>query len=139
MNGSPSITSCKRQDLNLMTYEEQILKSLRQVIREEDLVRVKDNIIDGLKKHHNNYNKIMIEAQLPRKSNNSDKNDFRGSKYRGPSKNRKKWQVMKMINKQTVRIGAVRSELDAAHIYDFLAILTEGLTVSLIFNYLLFT
>lgn len=38
---------------------------------------------------------------------------------------------MKMINKETVRIGAVRSELDAARIYDFLAILTEGLIVSI--------
>ena len=36
-----------------------------------------------------------------------------------------------MINKETVRIGAVRSELDAARIYDFLAILTEGLIVSI--------
>lgn len=37
---------------------------------------------------------------------------------------------MKMINKETVRIGAVKTELDAARIYDFLAILTEGLIVS---------
>ena len=36
-----------------------------------------------------------------------------------------------MINKETVRIGAVRSELDAARIYDFLAILTERLIVSI--------
>jgi len=38
---------------------------------------------------------------------------------------------MKMINKETVRIGAVKTELDAARIYDFLAILTEGLIVSI--------
>ena len=37
---------------------------------------------------------------------------------------------MKMINKETVRIGAIKSELEAARIYDFLAILTEGLNVS---------
>jgi hypothetical protein len=42
---------------------------------------------------------------------------------------------MKMINKETVRIGAVRSELDAARIYDFLAILTEGLIAKTNFNY----
>lgn len=51
--------------------------------------------------------------------------------YRGPSKNRKKWQVMKMINKETVRIGAINTEIEAARIYDFLAILTEGLNVSI--------
>jgi len=37
---------------------------------------------------------------------------------------------MKMIKKQTVRVGTVESELEAARIYDFLAILTEGLNVS---------
>lgn len=37
---------------------------------------------------------------------------------------------MKMNNKETIRIGAVRSEIDAARIYDFLAILTDGLSVS---------
>ena len=42
-----------------------------------------------------------------------------------------------MNNKETIRIGAVRSEIDAARIYDFLAILTDGLTVSfiIIFNF----
>lgn len=35
-----------------------------------------------------------------------------------------------MINKETVRIGAIKTELEAARIYDFLAILTEGLNVS---------
>jgi hypothetical protein len=37
---------------------------------------------------------------------------------------------MKMIKKQTVRVGTVETELEAARIYDFLAILTEGLNVS---------
>lgn len=86
--------------------------------------------MEGIKKYQNDLNKVIIEAQLPRKNHGPTKDDFRGSKYRGPSKNRKKWQVMKMINKETVRIGAVRSELEAARIYDFLAILTEGLIVS---------
>jgi hypothetical protein len=39
---------------------------------------------------------------------------------------------MKMINKETVRIGAIKTELEAARIYDFLAILTEGLNVSIL-------
>jgi hypothetical protein len=37
---------------------------------------------------------------------------------------------MKMINKETVRIGAIKTEEEAARIYDILAILTEGLLVS---------
>lgn len=35
-----------------------------------------------------------------------------------------------MINKQTVRIGTISTEKDAARIFDFMAILTEGLSVS---------
>jgi len=101
----------------------------------EDLIKIRDNILEGLKKYHDDTGKVIIEAQLPRKNHNNTKNDFRGSKYRGPSKNRKKWQVMKMINKETVRIGAVKTELDAARIYDFLAILTEGLIAKTNFNY----
>ena len=37
-----------------------------------------------------------------------------------------------MVNKETVRIGAIETEQDAARIYDFLAILTEGLVVSIL-------
>ena len=44
---------------------------------------------------------------------------------------------MKMFNKETLRIGAIETESDAARIYDFLAILTEGLVVSLL-QYLIF-
>lgn len=42
---------------------------------------------------------------------------------------------MKMIKKETVRIGAIKSELEAARIYDILAILTEGLSAKTNFDY----
>ena len=45
---------------------------------------------------------------------------------------------MKMHKKETIRIGSVRSEIDAARIYDFLAILSDGLNVSLSFYFLFF-
>lgn len=44
---------------------------------------------------------------------------------------------MKMNKKEIIRIGSVKSEIDAARIYDFLAILTDGLNVSLLFNLIL--
>lgn len=40
-----------------------------------------------------------------------------------------------MINKKTVRIGAVNSETEAAQIYDILAIFTEGLSARTNFDY----
>lgn len=96
---------------------------------------MRNKILEVIRKYQKDMNKIIIEANLPKKNHNHIKNNFRGSKYRGPSKNRKKWQVMKMINKETVRIGGIKSELEAARIYDFLAILTEGLNAKTNFNY----
>ena len=110
-----------------------ILKGLRTALPEHELIKVRDNIIEGIGHFVGEPDRILIRAQLPKKnSSNSGNKDqaFRGSKYRGPSKNRRKWQVMKMVSKETVRIGAIETEYDAARIYDFLAILTEGLSVS---------
>ena len=42
---------------------------------------------------------------------------------------------MKMVNKETVRIGAIWTETEAARVYDFLAILTEGLNAKTNFDY----
>mgnify|MGYP000501216198 CR=1 FL=1 len=129
--GVPTFSHMKKRNKKNMSIEETILQTLREVINEEDLVDVRNKILEVIRKYHKDKSKVIIEANLPKKTNDTNKNNFRGSKYRGPSKNRKKWQVMKMINKETVRIGAIKTELEAARIYDFLAILTEGLNVSL--------
>jgi len=107
------------------------------VIPEEEISFIKTKIEEVIKQNSVDLDKVLIEANIPRKNHNSTESDtnFRGSKYRGPSKNRKKWQVMKMIKKQTVRVGTVESELEAARIYDFLAILTEGLNAKTNFDY----
>jgi hypothetical protein len=90
------------------------------------MTEVRANLEDCVYRRRHQPNMVVIEGALPNKNHDEKANSFRGSKYRGPSKNRKKWQVMKMINKQTVRIGTVATEKDAARIYDFMAILKEG-------------
>lgn len=42
---------------------------------------------------------------------------------------------MKMVNKKTIRIGAISTEVDAARVYDFLSILTQGLQAKPNFSY----
>lgn len=114
-----------------LTYIKQIKQTLKTVLTKKQLLEIKDRIENGLKDYANKQHKIKIEANLPRKNHVQTDANFRGSLFRGASKNRKKWQVMKMINKQTVRIGTISTEKDAARIFDFLAILTEGLSVSI--------
>ena len=111
------------------------MRTLREVLGEKELTEIRDSILEGTKKYQEKLGQVIIEQNLPKKNHDNAKNNFRGSKYRGPSKNRKKWQVMKMINKATVRIGAIKTELEAARIYDFLAILTEGLNAKTNFAY----
>ena len=66
-----------------------------------------------------NSNKISHERQ-----GEDRQSDYRGSNYRGPSKNRNKWQVMKMIKKKLIRVGGIPTELEAAKVNDFIAIMT---------------
>ena len=58
-----------------------------------------------------------------------------GSKYRGVSKNKHKWQVMIMGNFKKFYIGGIKTELDAARLYDKLAIFYHGMEAKTNFKY----
>ena len=76
-------------------YEESIIRNLRTAVSEEELLKVRDAMVEGLRHLTGDPNRILITAQLPKKNNQTSAQaaggSFRGSKYRGPSKNRKKW------------------------------------------------
>lgn len=59
----------------------------------------------------------------------------RGSKYRGVSRNGKKWQVQLLGNLRKRYIGSIGSEEAAARIYDYYAIITHGLRAKTNFQY----
>ena len=42
---------------------------------------------------------------------------------------------MKMTRKKIIRIGAIRSELEAAKVFDFISIMTQGLQAKTNFDY----
>lgn len=67
--------------------------------------------------------KILIEAKPKRAHHNMGTDDFRGSKFRGVSRNKNKWQMMIMINQKKVYVGAIHTENDAARYYDSIAII----------------
>ena len=58
-----------------------------------------------------------------------------GSKYRGVSKNKHKWQVMIMGNFKKFYIGGIKTELDAARLYDKLAVFYHGMEAKTNFTY----
>ncbi len=65
--------------------------------------------------------KIPNEQKNKLKSNRIEKKN-RGSKYRGVFRNGKTWQILIMINGARKYIGKFKSEIEAAHAYDNLAI-----------------
>lgn len=54
--------------------------------------------------------------------NRKDMRDFRGSKYRGISKNGSSWQILVMINRKKRYVGKLPTELHAARLYDRVSI-----------------
>jgi len=82
-----------------LTYVKQIKYTLKTVLTKKQLLEIKERIENGLKDYLHKQQRIKIEANLPRKNHVQTDSNFRGSLFRGASKNRKKWQVMKMINK----------------------------------------
>lgn len=76
----------------------------------------------------------MVIESKQKKNNvlqNQPSEGFRGSVYRGVSKNKSKWQMMIMGNFKKVYIGAIETEQEAAYLYDKIAIIIHGLKVTL--------
>jgi hypothetical protein len=61
---------------------------------------------------------------------------FRGSKYRGISKNgRNTWQVLVMVNRHKKYVGAIYDEIMAAKVYDKITIQYQGISAKTNFSY----
>lgn len=78
----------------------------------------KNEILSTVNKFQSKLETTLIDAKPKKMHDNMSENKFRGSKYRGVSKNKSKWQMMIMINQKKVYIGAIQNELDAAKYYD---------------------
>ena len=64
-----------------------------------------------------------------------DAEDFRGSRFRGVSKNKEKWQVMVTLYHRKEYTGGIETETEAARLYDRRSILTYGLKAKTNFDY----
>ena len=84
------------------------------------------NNIDSFSKINKIKNKKILFKIRKRK---------RGSKYRGVSKNGRKWQVLMMTHNRNIYIGTYSSEELAARVYDILAIKNKGVKAITNFSY----
>jgi hypothetical protein len=62
-------------------------------------------------------------------------NNFRGSKFRGISKNGNSWQILLMVNRKKKYLGTLNSEELAAKFYDKVAIQYQGVKAKTNFMY----
>lgn len=62
-------------------------------------------------------------------------NNFRGSKFRGISKNGNSWQILLMVNRKKKYLGTLNSEELAAKFYDKVAIQYQGVKAKTNYQY----
>lgn len=60
-----SFSSDKQQG----NYEESILRNLRQAISEQELLKVRDAMLEGISHFEAESDRVLIKAQLPKKNN----------------------------------------------------------------------
>eukprot|EP00347_Sterkiella_histriomuscorum_P005702 403355594 len=100
-----------------------------------DMYRQRRNeLLQVLESNYSNKS-IIFCANSKRQNEDLGRKTFRGSVFRGVSKNKSKWQMMIMGNFKKIYIGAIDTELEAALLYDKIAILVHGLQAKTNFEY----
>lgn len=85
-------------------------------------------------------NEIVVFSSKKKDHQNINASTFRGSQYRGVSKNKNKWQVTLFISYgilqmmimgyfKKIYVGALEDEKEAALLYDKIALLIHGIKV----------
>jgi hypothetical protein len=83
-------------------------------------VQKKRKCLEELVRQRRPYEKIIFPHKKAFKGGNVD--NFRGSRYRGISKNGNSWQILVMINRKKKYLGTLPTEEQAAKFYDKVAI-----------------
>ena len=102
-----NINTSKKSDLFLLN---------KKTNRNE--IEAKQNTVQNKKGKIFNIKKIKDREKEAKEEKRLKKYIYRGSKYRGVSRNGKTWQVLIMINRNKNYIGNFKSEEDAAKAYD---------------------
>ena len=84
----------------------------------EEGIKPKENEVIKKKKKIFFIKKIIDREKEAAEERSKKKYIYRGSKYRGVSRNGKTWQVLIMTNRNKNYIGNFKSEVEAARAYD---------------------
>ncbi len=79
-------------------------------------------------------NEVVISAHK-KVFKGANVNNFRGSRYRGISKNGNSWQILLMVNRKKKYLGTLPTEELAAKFYDKVAIQYQGAKAKTNFPY----
>ena len=85
-----------------------------------------------------NINQLVLEPAIKKMYGREDKEEHRGSNYRGVSKNGKRWQVFAFVNqgdRYPTYFGQTVERDLAARIYDVVSIQTKGLEAETNYEY----
>ncbi|CAI2362567.1 unnamed protein product [Moneuplotes crassus] len=99
----------------------------KKVSFEEKKRRNRELLLDKLLKMSEEDLVVKGKPKRNLKTFSAQHEDFRGSRYRGVSKNKGKWQMTLTLNNKRLYKGGFRTEIEAAREYDKLSIQNFGL------------
>lgn len=106
----PQLENVRRQVIN--QWNEQLYSRIKLQLK----------VIIREKRRQNKMNNIIISARPKELPRDFAQTRFRGSRHRGVSRNKNKWQMMFMLHRSRIYVGALHSEEEAARLYDIVAI-----------------
>lgn len=113
--------------------QKEIDDDIAQCLAENHTQFLRRELVEALHRVRD-QNKIVIRTTRKR-AKGADGENFRGSKFRGVSKNGSQWQVLIMVNKKKRYIGTISTEIEAARLYDKVAIQNHGVKARTNYDY----
>lgn len=121
----------------VLPYLEIVRHQLMQCLNEQLFGRIKLQlkVIIADKKRQGKMNNIIITARPKDQPRSLSQRISRGSRHRGVSRNKKKWQMMFMLHRSRIYMGTLQSEEEAARLYDVVAITSKGVNAQTNYSY----
>ena len=115
---NPSLIQNQNSNSNYINMQKNQTSLLNKKTSREDKNKTKENLTSKGKDKIFSIKKVKDRQKEDEEEKKIKKYIYRGSKYRGVSRNGKTWQVLIMVNRNKNYIGNFKSEDEAAKKYD---------------------